>query len=128
MITSAIGIGSVMLIDDSKVDNFINSKVLELSEKADEVQVFDDANLALDFLRNVDVFPDVIFLDIYMPVMSGFDFLEEYSKLPKSEKKHTKVILLSSAYDTLEMEKLKKYHWVSGYIIKPLTYDALNSL
>lgn len=128
MIESANGIGNVMLIDDSKIDNFINSKVLELSEKADLIQVYDNPVLALEYLNKTEIFPNVIFVDIYMPGMSGFDFLDEFNKLPSDNKKEIKVLLLSSAYDNLEIEKLKKYSWLSGYVVKPLTYETLNSL
>lgn len=127
MIESANGIGSVMLIDDSKIDNFVNSKVLELSEKADLIQVYDNPILALEYLQNTEIFPDVIFVDVYMPQMSGFAFLDEFHKLSKS-KKEIRVLLLSSAYDNLEIEKLKQYNWLSGYVVKPLTYETLNSL
>lgn len=117
-----------MLIDDSKIDNFVNSKVLELSEKADKIHVFDDARDALDFLQNTQIFPDVIFVDIYMPKMSGFDFLDEFDRLQINAGREIRVLLLSSAYDNLEIEKLKKYSWLAGYVIKPLTYETLNSL
>jgi response regulator of citrate/malate metabolism len=128
MIESANGIGNVMLIDDSKIDNFINSKVLELSEKADMIQVYDSPVLALEYLNKTDIFPNIIFVDIYMPEMSGFDFLDEFCKLPTNTKKEIRVMLLSSAYDNLEIEKLRKYSWLSGYVVKPLTYETLNSL
>ncbi len=128
MDTSTSAIGSVMLIDDSKVDNFINSKILELSERTNKIQIFEDANLALGYLEESTDHPDVIFLDIYMPYMTGFDFLEEFDKLPTVNKKATKIILLSSAYNTVEVEKLKKFTWLSGYIVKPLTYEALDSV
>jgi CheY-like chemotaxis protein len=87
MIESANGIGNVMLIDDSKIDNFINSKVLELSEKADIIQVYDNPVSALEYLNKTDIFPNIIFVDIYMPGMSGFDFLDEFNKLPDENKK-----------------------------------------
>ena len=127
MFLTSSDLGFVMLIDDSKVDNYINTKVLELSEKAKDIKVFDNANEALEFLNNSVQIPNVIFLDIYMPSMDGFDFLEEFEKLPDHIKNKTKVLLLSSAYDMLEVEKLKRYHWLSGYITKPLTYESLNS-
>ena len=125
MSLSTGSLGSVMLIDDSKVDNFVNSKVLELSKKADHVQVFDDASIALEFLKSTEDIPNYIFLDIYMPYMDGFDFLEEYEKLPSLVKENARVILLSSAFETLEIEKLKKYNWVHGYLLKPLTHESL---
>lgn len=126
MLVSTATLGNVMLIDDSKVDNFVNSKVLELSEKAENIQVYDDAYKALEYLDTTSVFPDVIFLDIYMPIMNGFDFLEDFTKLKK--RGSTKIYLLSSAYDNLEIKKLKKYDWISGYIVKPLTHETIESL
>ena len=125
---SDTSLGSVLLIDDSKTDNFINTKVLELSGKATSIHAFETAANALAFLANAEVFPDLILLDVYMPIMNGFDFLEEYNQLPDAKKKNTKVLLISSAYDTIEIEKLKKYKWVSGYIVKPLTYESLDSI
>ena len=128
MIESENGIGNVMLIDDSKIDNFINSKVLELSEKAEMIQVYDNAALALEYLKKTSIFPNVIFVDIYMPKMSGFEFLDEYCKFSESIKKDIKIFLLSSAYDNLEIQNLQKYTWISGCLVKPLTYESLNSL
>jgi response regulator of citrate/malate metabolism len=119
-------LGFVMLIDDSKIDNYINTKVLEMTGRASTIKAFDSASEAIEFLHYAKVFPNFIFLDLYMPTMDGFDFLEEFEKL-KLDKKKTKVLLLSGAYDTPEVEKLKKYNWISGFLVKPLTYEALNS-
>lgn len=119
-------LGSVMLIDDSKVDNFINTKVLELSKRTHAIQVFDNAQKALLYLKSTNELPNYIFLDIYMPYMDGFDFLEEFEKLPNSIKETSKILLLSSSFDTLEAERLQKYSWVSGFLVKPLTYESLN--
>ena len=119
-------LGFVMLIDDSKVDNFINTKVFELSKRTQAIQVFDNAQKALLFLQTTEKVPNFIFLDIYMPYMDGFDFLEEFEKLPSTVKDTAKVMLLSSSFDTLEAERLKKYSWVYGYLVKPLTHESLN--
>jgi len=125
---ATLELGSVMLVDDSRVDNFINCKILEMNAVTSNVQVFDEAAKAIEFLRNDNIIPDLLFLDIYMPTMTGFDFLEEFQTLPINVQEKCKVVLLSSAYETLEMEKLKKYSWISGFIVKPLTYESLEEV
>ena len=125
---STLELGSVMLVDDSRVDSFINCKILELNAITSNVSVFDEAAKALEFLKSSLNIPDLIFLDIYMPSMTGFDFLEEFESLSQHIKDKCKVILLSSAFDTLEMQKLKRFNWISGYIVKPLTYESLEEI
>ena len=122
---SVLELGSVMLVDDSKVDNFINCKILELNAVTSNIRVFDEATKALEFLKSNLNIPDLLFLDIYMPSMTGFDFLTEFERLSDQVRKKCKVILLSSAFDNLELQELRKYHWVSGFIVKPLTYESL---
>ena len=119
------GLGFVMLIDDSKIDNYINTKVLEMSGRASLIKAYDSAAEAIDYLRYSKELPNFIFLDLYMPTMDGFDFLQEFEKL-NIEKEKIKVLLLSGAYDTPEVERIKKHNWIAGYLVKPLTYEALN--
>ena len=125
---STLELGSVMLVDDSRIDNFINCKILELNAITSNVSVFDEAAKALDFLKSNLNLPDLIFLDIYMPSMTGFDFLEEFETLSQQIKEKCKVVLLSSGFDNLELQKLRKFNWISGIIVKPLTYESLEGI
>ena len=125
---STLELGSVMLVDDSRIDNFINCKVLELNASTTSVSVFDEAIKALDYLKKNVNMPDLIFLDIYMPTMTGFDFLEEFQNLSNQIKEKCKVVLLSSGFDNIELQKLQKYTCISGIIVKPLTYESLQAL
>ena len=125
---STLELGSVMLVDDSRIDNFINCKILELNAITSNVSVFDEAAKALEFLKNNLNLPDLIFLDIYMPSMTGFDFLEEFETLSQQIKEKCKVVLLSSGFDNLELQKLRKFNWISGIIVKPLTYESLEGI
>src|SRR5690349_9646672 len=89
----------VMLIDDNELDNFINKKLLENEKFSDMILVHQSAQSALDELKRIpkDHLPKIIFLDIMMPHMDGFGFLEEFSKLDESIKSTSKVIMLSTS-------------------------------
>src|SRR4051812_8096724 len=89
----------VMLVDDNELDNFINKKLLENEKFADNVLVHQSAQSALDELKRLgsDQLPKIIFLDIMMPHMDGFGFLEELNKLDDKIKSAVKVVMLSTS-------------------------------
>ena len=80
---------AVMLIDDNEIDNLINQKMIESSGITKHIYIHTGARSALEFLKNIQeidefaskILPDVIFLDIDMPLMDGFQFLDEFEKL-----------------------------------------------
>jgi len=121
-------LGSVMLVDDSKTDNFINSKILELSGRVSSIDTFVSVDKALDYLSTAPVFPNLILLDVYMPIMNGFDFLEEYDQRPSDKKKSTKIVLISSDYEKAELDVMKTFPSISRYIVKPLSIETLDAL
>jgi CheY-like chemotaxis protein len=89
--------------------------------------VFSDGEEALDFmLDNLHKeLPDVIFLDIDMPIMDGFEFMEEYVKIkPKLGKKIT-IYMVSSSVDPVDIDRAKKISEITDYIVKPITQDQL---
>lgn len=120
---------SVLVVDDSHLDRMIASKVILFNKLADKVETVDSGQQGLDFMKSrLDKpreLPDVLFLDIKMPEMDGFEFLELYSKLPGIIHKTCHVYILSSSVDQLDVEKAQRSDWVKGYIIKPISLEKL---
>ena len=127
---------AVMLIDDNEIDNLINQKMIEAASIAEHIYTHTGARSAIEFLRNLEkleketknVMPDVIFLDIDMPLMDGFQFLDEFDKLSEETKKKCKVVMLTSSINPQDVNKSKRYSYVKKYINKPLSQDNLANL
>lgn len=128
---------SVMLIDDNEIDNLINQKMVEAARLSDYIYTHTGAKSAIEFLKNIEqlekdvverVLPDVIFLDIDMPLMDGFQFLEEFNKLKDTTIKKCKIIMLTSSINPQDVSKSKKYEAVKKYLNKPLSQESLMDL
>jgi CheY-like chemotaxis protein len=119
-----------MLVDDDKIDLFINSELIKQIPNITSVIQYPSAADALKFLeQNSDSgWPDVILLDIHMPVMNGFDFLVQYVKLPESSRKKSKVIMLSSTLSSEDLEQVKANTETKGFLEKPLNITNLTEL
>lgn len=116
-----------LLIDDNYIDNFVTSKILETANFADKIVIYQSATDAVDALRSGAVRPDVIFLDIRMPLMSGFEFLHEYDKLD-IDKKSIKIFMLSSSLDPTDIRKSSANKYITQFIHKPLTFQVLEDI
>ena len=117
-----------MLIDDNYIDNFVTRRILEGGNFAEEVIVSQSAADAIDSLRAGSVKPDVIFLDIRMPVMGGFEFLQEYDKLEIDGKKAIKIFMLSSSLDPTDLKKSSNNKYITQFIHKPITQKILDDI
>lgn len=118
------------LIDDDPVTNVINIQVIEFSKLASRVSTFADAKLALAKLKEIGesdpgMFPEIIFLDIAMPGMDGWGFLDQFIKFPESILQKCNVVILTCSIDLFDIKKAKKYSIVKDYITKPLDIKAL---
>ncbi len=122
---------NVLLVDDDSVSNFINELTLQEMNFSNLIHVSENGKEALHYLtqslRGFEESPDLIFLDINMPVMDGFQFLEEFEKLPLAKRKSIRVIMLTSSSATLDMSKAKRYN-INGYIVKPLCKSKLEEV
>jgi len=120
---------SVLLIDDNDIDNFVAKKMIEKTGFAKKVFAVQSARSGLDYLNSEeslkDNLPDIIFLDIGMPEMDGFEFLEEYEKLNKIVVNHCKVVILSSSLDIDDYNRANRNKLVKKFINKPLSKKSL---
>lgn len=127
---------TVLLIDDNEIDNLINLKMIEATAFAENVILFTGALGALDFLKNLmkpngiskENIPDVIFLDINMPLLDGFQFLEEFERFNDEIKKKIKIVMVSSSTSPIDMKRSVQNPYVSQYVNKPLSAKLLEGI
>jgi CheY-like chemotaxis protein len=117
-----------LLIDDNYIDNFVTRRILEAGNFAEKIVVSNSAMDAIAMLRNSSVKPDVIFLDIRMPQMGGFEFLQEYDKLDMENKEDVKIFMLSSSLDPTDLKKSLNNKYITHFLHKPLTQKALDDI
>ncbi len=123
---------TALLVDDNYIDNVINKKILENSKFAENIVVRDSCEAALKYLYeanlNKDEMPEVIFLDIRMPVKTGFDFLKEFQESDDLSDKKIKIYLLSSSLDPHDHKMIAEFDFVAGFLGKPLTQELLKEI
>ena len=121
-----------MLVDDNELDNFINKKLIESEQFASTIYVNQSAHAALEELKKLaatpDKLPNIIFLDIMMPNMDGFGFLEEFDKLNETIRKHTKIVMLSTSESFKDLNKANQNKYVYKFLNKPLNKPVLDAI
>ena len=121
-----------MLVDDNDTDNFISKRIIEITNFSDAVIVKNSGKSALDYLEeNKDIpesLPEIIFLDINMPIVDGFVFLYEYEKFNNEIKDKCRVIILSSSDNKRDIDKIVNNDYVIKFVTKPLTEKTLEEI
>lgn len=122
-------ISTVYLVDDSDVDNYFHTIVSEKSGVVDRIVANTCPESALEGLKNKPLQEgEFIFLDINMPRMSGFEFLDELSRYPSIEVLPPFVVMVSTSSNPKDKERAHSYSIVKDYLTKPLTAEFLISL
>jgi len=125
-------IDKVCVIDDDDIYQYLLRKELKSTKIVDQILVFPDGAKAIQYMVEMkdqpEELPDVVLLDVNMPVMNGWQFLDEFRLLKPSLHKKIAVLMVSSSIDPQDIELAKKYAVVTDYIVKPVTRHALVSM
>ncbi len=125
-------IKKVLVIDDDQINNIIFEKLASISDFAEEVVTCLSAVDGLDYLQKIqkdqEEPPNLIFLDIRMPIVNGWEFLERFKKLDTVYFKDVLVYMLTSSSDQSDVNKAKNFSIVTDYIVKPLAVETLNEI
>lgn len=120
-----------IVIDDSKLDCFIAEKIIKNTGKCETIRSFLQAREALDFIAthpHDDLSHTIILVDIQMPIMNGFEFVEAFEKLPGHIVNNYTIYVISSSINENDLQKVHNYKSVKQFLNKPLTSNNLSAL
>ena len=116
----------ILIVDDDQISINLTIATLHYIYEGAQIRTVSNGMQAMEyFLQNSEEIPEIIFLDINMPIMNGFEFLEWYNK--SSFKGRSKICMLSSSLNIEDQERASRYNDVVGYFNKPLKYEAVNT-
>jgi CheY-like chemotaxis protein len=123
---------NVMVIDDNQIDLYIAEMVMATTRFAEKVLCMGSAKEALAYLKPLyekpEELPSLIFLDINMPEMTGFDFLNEYQHLPENIRKRCIIMMLTTSLDENDRKQAESNQFVKRFLNKPLDRDKIAQL
>ena len=124
---------SVLLVDDDEINNFISIKLIKKALLNTEIMACLNGKFAIDQLveiqrKDPEKMPDYILLDINMPIMNGWEFLDEYKRLNIDPQGKCKIFIISSSVFSNDINKARSYPLVKDFISKPLNVDKIKEL
>ena len=117
---------TILVVDDSNADQFLSQCIIEEYDPSIEVLQALDGKQALDMLDSLETPPDLILLDINMPRMNGFEFLDVYDQ--QDGEKSSVVVMITSSNQERDKKRAEKYKCVSMYLNKPLTLQYIEEI
>ena len=115
------------IIDDDPIYIFGTRRMMEIANFCESFMIFNNGKNALETLEKIilaeGTLPELILLDLNMPIMDGWEFLDEFIKIPCEQK--VTIYIITSSIDNEDIKKAKTYSNVSNYILKPVTVDSL---
>jgi CheY-like chemotaxis protein len=120
------------VIDDDEIYTFTVKRIIANSEIAEKTLFFPNGQLALDFfteyVHQADSLPDLILLDINMPVLDGWQFMDAFVKIHPLIQKKVTIYIVSSSIDEADLAKAKSYEQISDFIVKPISVAKLHKM
>jgi len=117
-----------ILIDDDPIINLVHKRILQKVEETAQIEIFISGVKALEYFKANGTDGQVVFLDINMPEMNGFQFLDELLKNKSIKMEGLSIYILTSSLNNKDREKAKGYPILKGYLGKPLNVDAMLNL
>ncbi len=125
-------IKKMFLVDDDDTFIYISQKIIAKTELVQEINAFENGLTALSFFKdnkdNKALLPELLFLDLSMPVMDGWEFLDEFEKINIENKKDITIYICSSSISPNDLIRTKKYDTVKDFIIKPITQEKFSQI
>ena len=119
----------ILLIDDNDADNDYHQIIISEMNVTDNIQVVENGEQAIVFLKKENqIIPDLIFLDINMPRMNGWEFLEEYKNLDVAQRAKIVIVMLTTSANPDDVIRAETIAEVNGFKSKPLSEDMLNEI
>lgn len=118
----------ILLADDNTADNFFHMRTIQKMDITENIEVALDGAQALEFIKKATVLPDIIFLDINMPRVNGWEFMRVYEQLSSQQKSKAVIVMLTTSENPEDKERAREFPDISSFNSKPLTKEMINQI